>query len=209
MANSAARRLPIAALALLMLLVGWQAQQRASANHTPADKVIASGSAVEVMGPNNAVELLKGTLRTSAPADLILAVTAECSIVTDVTTVGNDSQTAFGQVRVWVTVDGSPVKVSSDDTGDSAGKVVFCNRNYTRTTSMFDDEDATIATFIKTREANAFNWLRLNLGAGTHTIVVMAELTKTESSDQAHAEAAVGKRTLIVQPAKLANDATI
>lgn len=206
----AARRGPIGTVALLLaavLLGAYLSGPRANATHAPANKVIADGSAVEVFGPAETVTLLSATMKTSTTADLVFQVTAECSLVTDVTTVGNDMQSAFGQVKVWVELDGQPVRVSDDD-GDEPGKVVFCNRAYSRTTSMFDDEDATIATFFRTRAANAFNWLALNVGNGIHTITVKAELTE-EATNNAVAEAAVGKRTLIVEPTKLANDATI
>lgn len=195
----------VALVLVLALMLGWQTVDRAGATHQPANKVSAAGSTTEVMGPGQAVPILKGTLRTATPEDLILAVTAECSIVTNLTTVGNDDQRAFGQVRLWVTINDKPVAVSgtSDD-----GKVVFCNRAYRRQTVNFEDEDATIATFLSTRAANAFNWLALNVGAGVHSLIVWAELTE-EATDRAIAEAVVGKRTMIVEPTKLANDATI
>src|SRR2546428_4014392 len=88
----------------------------AKATHMPADKVAASGSTVEVVGPGESVTLLSGTMRTSSPEDLIFNVTAECSIVTNLTTVGNDTSSAFGQVRIWVELDGTAVPVSGDDT---------------------------------------------------------------------------------------------
>lgn len=199
----------VAFAAVVAVAVVLVARDQAVATHAPADKVAVSGSAVEVMGPGEEVTLLTAKLRTSTPTDLLLDVSAECSIVTNVTTVGNDDQRAFGQVRVWVEVGdegqaGEPVKVAS---GDPDGKVVFCNRAYRRQTTLFDDEDATIATFLSTRTANAFNWAQLNVGKGIKEIVVKAELTE-EATDKAVAEAAVGKRTLIVQPAKLANDAS-
>jgi hypothetical protein len=206
----AAHRRPIGvgvALLVFVLLLVYLSGPRANATHAPADKVTANGSTVEVFGPAETVTLLTATLKTSTTADLVLQVTAECSLVTDVTTVGNDMQSAFGQVKVWVELDGIPVLVSSDDTSDP-GRVVFCNRAYSRTTSMFDDEDATIATFFRTRAANAFNWLAMNVGNGIHTITVKAELTE-EATSNAVAEAAVGKRTLIIEPTKLANDASI
>lgn len=61
---------------------------------------------------------------------------------------------------------------------------------------------------MSTRQANAFNWLALNIGSGVHTLDVKAELTQ-EATDRAVAEAVIGNRTVIVEPTKLANDATI
>jgi len=119
-----------------------------------------------------------------------------------------------------VEIDGKVVPVSGDDTATGepgtpievgqaeAGHVVFCNRAYGMTTTNFDDEDATIAMFNRTRSANAFNWLSLNLGSGSHTIKVYGGLT-TEVEGNALAKALVGKRTLIAEPTKMANDAVI
>ncbi len=175
----------------------------AAAEHEPANKVSASGSTIEVAGPQEEIVLLSETVKTSKPTDLILSVSLECSIVTNVTTVGNDTSYANGHLEVWIEIDGQPVLVSADD--EDGGHVVFCNRSYQRSTSMFDDEDATIETFFDTRTANAFNWMALDVGSATHTIEVKGRLAQ-EASDNAEAEVVVGDRTLIVEPTKSAND---
>lgn len=148
----------------------------------------------------------------------------ECSIFTRLITGpssdgGTDTATASGHIRAWVEIDGKIVPVNSTASplepvpaaGDDTDKVTFCNRTYSRTVTDAEDpldgqdiED----DFIATKDANAFNWLRLNMGAGKHTIVVKASLVQATSGD-ATAEAAIGNRSLIVQPAKLANDASI
>ena len=178
----------------------------AVAEHQPADKVSASGSTTEIAGPQEEITIMSETVRTSTPSDLILGVTAECALVTNVTTVGNDDQEAIGDVKVWVEIDGEPVPISADDTED--GQVTFCNRAYRRKTSLFNDEDATIETFFRTRAANGFNWLALNVGNGVHTIEVKATLDE-EATSGAQAEAVIGNRTLIVEPTKAANDEVV
>ena len=194
------------------------------ANHLPADKVVASGSKLVVTGPNVEASILSATLRTSKPTDLMLAVSMECSIFTRLVTGpssdgGTDSATASGHIRAWVEVDGQIVPVNSmasptspiPPAGGDSDKVTFCNRTYSRTVTdaenPLDGQDIE-DDYIATKDANAFNWLRLNMGAGVHTIVVKAALVQTTSGD-ATAEAAIGNRSLIVEPAKLANDATI
>ena len=109
--------------------------------------------------------------------DLILSVTLECSILTTVTNVGTSTATATGQVRAWTEVDGQIVPVQS------------------------------ISQYQATKNANAFNWLRQNVGAGQHTITVKADLSS--SAMNGTAEAIVGNRTLVVDPTKMANDAVI
>ena len=70
------------------------------------------------------------------------------------------------------------------------------------------DGDDTIQLYLKTRAAHAFDWVRLNLGSGIHVIEVKAQLT-AQATGMGTAKALVGKRTLVAQPAKLANDASI
>ncbi|HEX7166183.1 MAG TPA: hypothetical protein VF230_04295 [Acidimicrobiales bacterium] len=188
-------------------LLGVISSQAVNATHEPADKVSASGSAGIVVSPGSNVTLMSERIRTSSPSDLILGVTAECVITTELTTVGNDLETAEAQVRIWIEVDGVVVPVSADDTADP-GKVTFCDRLDERETTVFDDEDATIRTLQRTGNANGFNWLKLNTGSGIHTIEVKADLTHA-ATDGADALAAVGKRTLIIEPVKAANDETI
>lgn len=181
----------------------------AASNAQPADKMAVSGSAISISQPGEDVVLLTGSMKTSSPEDAVVTVSLECDILTSVTTVGNDDQSAFGQVQVWVTIDGHVVPVSGDDAGADAGKVVFCNRAHQQTTSGFAfDKNATIKTFLQTRSANSFQWTTLDLGAADHVIEVHALLTQT-ATNNAVAKAVVGKRSLTVEPTKLANNAVI
>jgi hypothetical protein len=194
-------------MALVALILGGT--QGVFATHEPADKVSAAGSTGVVAAPGQSVTLLQDQIKTAKPTDLILSVTAECTITTELTTVGNDNQFSSGLVRVWVEIDGKPVPVSQDDNvaGD-VGKVNFCDRLEERETTLFDDEDATIRTLQRVGQSAGFNWMALDVGAAVHTITVKADLTTTASQD-ASALAAVGKRTLIIEPTKAANDEAI
>lgn len=203
---------------LLLVLIAMVAVQglRAGADHQPADKVVAAGSKLVVMGPGDSVDILNATLRSSSPSDLLIGVSLECSIFTRLVTGpsekgASDTAAATGDVKVWVELDGVVVPVSGDRPGDDSDKVTFCNRAYQRTVT--DAEDPTDGQdieddFIDTKAANAFDWITLNLGNGIHTIVVKATLTE-ETIGDATAEAAIGNRTLVVEPSKLANDAAI
>lgn len=125
-----------------------------------------------------------------------------------------------------------------------AGRVVFCNRatrmkteNIEATTegpnagltgdpteTADQEDDIVIRSYNRSREANAFNWGALNVGAAYDEpyngnnivdIVVYARLaTSLRDADnqdstpgEVMAMAAVGKRTLYVEPVKMANDA--
>lgn len=196
-------------VALVALAVGGL--PFAGATHSPADKVAVAGSTLEVMtapiaegATSERHTLLAGSLRTSSPTDLILQVTAECALLTDVTNVGNSDSQSTAQVKIWIEIDEQPVGV----TGGDNGEVVFCNRAFRVVITDLDDEDATFQHFLRTRAANAFNWITLNVGSGIHSIAVLAQLEATVTG-AGMAQAIVGKRTLVVEPTKLANDASI
>jgi hypothetical protein len=182
--------------------------------------------------------LMKGQIRYSNPTDLRISVTSECALWTNTATTGNDDSEAKARVEMWVTLDGKTVPVSTDDPNadntstdpaDPAGpgKVVFCNRANRMKTENVDDNDLIIRSFQRTREANGFNWGALNVGAnydspvnGNNLIDVEVHarladsLTDTQTSDNnaaidsPFAKAGVGKRTLFVEPVKMAQQAT-
>ena len=186
----------------------------------PANKAVASGGKVQVVAPQTAVTLLTATMRTSSPQDLILNVSMECSILTQlVTNNDNGSATASGEVRAWVEFDGKIVPINDVSSpgdrkpgiGDDTDQVVFCNRVYSRTVT--DQEDPTdgideISDYIRTKSANSFQWVLMNAGNGIHTVTVKATLT-TSTVGNATAEAFVGNRTLVVEPVHMANNASI
>lgn len=190
-------------------------------NAQPADKVTVAGSTIEHMTAGHAtVTLFDATVKTSSPTDLLIEVNAECALWTEVTVVDDDDTNtpnvdvphseSEARVKIWAVFDGQTVLVSSDDTRDP-GRVVFCDRIHGMTLDENDgDEDnETISNYLRTRSANSFSWIRLNTGSGTHTLKVFAQLDAQVNMGEGSAEAAVGKRTLVVEPVKLANNASI
>lgn len=189
----------------------------AIATHDPANKPAASGSQLdtEFLAEGEEVTVLREHVKTSNPTDLILQLTSECSILTDITTTGNsgaDGSTAVGQIRYSILIDGSPVPVSQDDV--EKGEVVFCDRAHRQTTAQFDDNDAKISQFLRTRTANAFNWMALNVGSGEHDIEVRARFERTNNEGDLptgtnRSEGVVGARTLVIEPVHAANDEVV
>ena len=205
------------------MIIGGLLVPGATASHEPANKVAAAGSDVESVDGEEVV--LSETVKISSPFDLMLQLTAECSIITELSTGGDaaDSSSAFGSVRMHVEIDGTPVPVASDDTNTAGeddvtdndstiGEVTFCNRAYGR--SVEDTEgDGDVDReddYIRTRTANAFNWLALDVGflydkplEGQQNnevlIEVIADYDTAETGD-AIADAFVGSRTLIAEP---------
>ncbi len=200
------RKTLVAAAALLMLAVPLVTGATDGVSNA-ANKTSAAGSTVEFLSDpvtggalSASKTVLATTIKTSSPQDLIFSVTLECALWTSVQTVGNDVSESTSRVEVTVLFDGVAVPVSG--AGDD-GKVVFCDRVHRQTTTLFDDENATIENYLATRSANAFNWLLPDVGHGLHTVQVVADLTG-EATDNAVTQAAVGHRTLIVEPTHLA-----
>ncbi len=208
--------LALVATALIYTLGGV-----AQAHHQPADKVAATAGVDDIafVGEGQTELLLTETFRTSTTSDLLLQVASECSIATTVTTVGDDDETARGQLRYFMTIstDGGqerPVGVTTTSTSTTTsvdhdeGEVVFCDRRYQRQTSLFgnDDQSHTIETFMNTRTANAFNWVELNAGKGIHTVKLYATYSDEDTTDGGKSAGVVGRRTLIIEPVKMKND---
>ena len=246
----------LGALLLAATLFTAYTAQSAIADHEPAMKAGAAGDDLQATAADEKpIALLSETMRVSSPEDLIIQVTSECSILTSLLTgdganastsgdEASDSAFAFGQVKMFVTVDGTRVPVAVNDTAtspgddstdkDDLGEVVFCNRAYQRTvTDSEDDEDGldTQDDFIRTRTANAFNWLAFDTGVnydspanGNNVIHVILwgefdkepEACATDDADDARtplgrtcAEALVGSRTMIIEPIRVSNHEVI
>jgi hypothetical protein len=112
------------------------------------------------------------------------------------------------------------------------GRVVFCNRANRMKTESMPDDNMVIRSFSRTRDANGFNWGALNAGtaqsAGGYDspangnnildIEVHARLADSLTDDNTadnnpaiqspFAKAAVGKRTMFVEPVHMATDAS-
>lgn len=193
---------------------GALAQTNEPANKTSA--MIARGDIVFATS-GQPVLIAEELVKTSKPTDLLLSVTAESSIITQVKTMGSEMQSADGKLEVYIAIDGnivngpapSPVGPGNPPHGDTAA-VVFANQAYRRTTSLgLDDTQDTIETYLKTKHASGFNWMAFNVGSGTHRIQVFAQYTETETSPQATAQGVIGNRSLIVQPVKSAVRETV
>lgn len=236
---SSTRRAPKVALAILLAmatLIVFTVSNSMAAN--PANKVVAAGATDELvyLQPGGGPEtILTAKMKTSKPTDLMLMVAAECEIFTQFSRDGKTSiNSAAGTVRIWVEVDGKIVPIQStstppqDPNAQPAGdpledSAVFCQRDesYSKT-----DKDnlcnletgdmngcETESWFLRNRTANAFNWVRLNTGSGNHVLEVVAEVdlssTAQGATDTSNITAAIGNRTFIVEPTKMANDAVI
>src|SRR5439155_26086951 len=98
-----------------------------------------------------------------SPTDLTTKVNGVCALWTNVSSPDGLAQ---ANVKVLVEMDGAPVPVTSDPAqgGPDDGKVVLCNREF-EVVSLVGD----LQLFLRTRAAQAFNWVTLNVGSGIHT----------------------------------------
>jgi hypothetical protein len=240
---------PLVALLLAAtLFAAYSVGTMAFATHQPADKVNAVGDDLDIMGPGDNIVILEETMRVSSPSDLLLQVTAECSILTALVNPGSstggasDTQNVEGTVKIYITVDGNRVPVAYNDSptdasgtpSDDFGEVVFCNREYQRTIADREEDEGGSPggdgydeerDYIRTRTANAFNWVALNSGfdydVGNDNVLdikVWAEFERTNDEacpfedgapTETCSEAFVGSRTLIVEPVHAQNDETV
>lgn len=203
-------------LAAFVLVAGLVAAfvvvQGAQADHTPADKVVSTGAQLDDFNqPTGDHTLMEVGLRSSTPSDLMITVSLECTILTNlVTNTDNPNAKAEARILGWIEI----TDLSGSVFPTSDGKVTFCDRVYER--RMTDNDGGGLdqeADYIRTKSAHAFTWIALNLGKGLHTVEFHVEL---EDSDTACvvstgpaattcSDAIVGNRTLVVEPTKLSS----
>jgi hypothetical protein len=227
--------LVVSVAALAAVVVGSQAV----ATHSPADKVVASGASLSRVDEGTNQTILSANIKSSKPSDLMIHVSAECAVETrhfrDGKMTNNEAE---GTARLWVEIDGKivPIQAASSPpqdpgaqpAGGDRDKVTFCHR-----AEGYDKADGnplciesttgppptpamgceTEEWFQNTKSANAFNWVRLNVGSGDHTVTLKADVTElagsTTPGEVSEAEAYIGNRTMIIEPTKMANDTLI
>ena len=169
----------------------------------PADKSTTTGSNVARVPSASDTVLLSTCLRTSTPEDLVLQVTLECSILTQVSTTGTSFAEAQGTITVWVTVDGNKVPVDhTQPATDANSKVTYCHRDAQQTFTDETGGNDMLTEYLDTKDANGFNWANFDTGDGIHLVQVHATLT-TSTAGSAIASGYVGNRTLVIDPTKV------
>lgn len=170
--------------------------------------------------------IASASLKTATPKDLVVMFSEECSLYTEVRLKsGSTGSVSESQVRaaqsIWLEVDGKIVPIGAGDDG----KVTMCDRTYNISTNILDQiqklcsavgaidstttcDESYFNSFIDTKDAHGWNWVVLNLGAGEHTVKVHSEFVDEEGViGDGTASVAVGKRSLIILPQNLSNDA--
>ena len=200
----AALALAAALVLLAAVLLAVSFRDQALATHEPADHVAAAASDVVEVGPGAQRVLLSERIRTSAPADLLLQLTAECGVFFRWNeTPPADRDDLRGVVRVWIEIDGVPVPVQTP--GDD-GRVSLCDRFFDRRAVRTGNIESVQSNEL---QANGFNWIRVNASPGLHEVVVKADLIERTREADNDVTAFVGRRTLIVEPVKMPVDQSV
>ncbi len=201
------------AVSTLLVFTAWTGE----AFGQGANKIAVAASTISVFNPATPTVILNTTVKTSTNADLLLGLTAMCTIgVSDFqvlasSTAPSSVQNAEAVVMAWVEVDGTPVPVSGTDNG----RVALCRLQRNESTFKafsFAVEKTIVDSLIQaTTTANGFNWIVRNVGNGTHSVkakVVLQQMTfggfSTPSfgfvNSPPMVQGAVGKRTLVIEP---------
>lgn len=175
-----------------------------------ANKMASSSDSVDVFeGVADTKAILDASVKLSTPMDMIVSLTMECALWTEVIvhdepSMGPTNSRAETRIVAWPEVD-----------GEAAGpEVVFCDRVreielIEQFTGEDDDNDnLTMRDYMATRSANAFNWLLFNPLAGAADnvidVVIQARMEQSVTEDsQNTAYGAVGARTLVLNPVRL------
>jgi hypothetical protein len=185
----------------LALLLALAISTPVFAQNVASQKAYFGSSSTEILGPAGD-RILHGYIKTSGVGDLLIGVSMECALWTrTITKVTKGGSTATSSSRAAVNV---TVKINGNEA--VPGQVVYCDReqivSLTFSSLTVEVTDAiTLDLFLKTKNANHFNFYGLNPGSGVHHIEVFADsLVQADANTPSDStRAVVGKRTLLVE----------
>lgn len=213
----------VLALSLLAATPAFAASAKFTAN---VSGVALASPTLATNDANGFSPVLKGQIHTGTPKDLLIGVSLETSLLTDTLVSSSkgvkDTSTAEAGIEVKVLVDGIEA---------APGVVVFDKRKqqlsatlggyYTGCTDANGDGIIDVTTecqlapeeielLLDTTAAHHFNFIQANLGAGDHTVVVLAKVSNAtaSASGSASATALLGKGSLSVEEVQAINSPT-
>ena len=195
----AKKTLAVSLLAVVGML--WAAPT-AHAQNVASQKAYFGSGTTEILNPNGGV-VLSGYMKTSNVGDLLIGFSMECALWTSTSTTatkggGKTTSTARAAVNVTAYVDGVAAE---------PGQVVYCDRQQTvslQFSSLTVEITDSIALdlFLKTKNANHFNFYRNNVGSGVHYVEIKVD-SLVSSDPNAPADpgtrAVAGKRSLVIE----------
>ncbi len=187
----------------LLAVVGmlWAAPT-AHAQNVASQKAYFGSGTTEILNPNGGV-VLSGYMKTSSVGDLLIGFSMECALWTSTSTTatkggGKTTSTARAAVNVTAYVDGVQAE---------PGQVVYCDRQQTVSLQFssltVEITDAiTLDLFLKTKNANHFNFYRNNVGSGVHYVEIKVDSivsSDPNASVDPGTRAVAGKRSLVIE----------
>ncbi len=174
----------------------------AHAQNVASQKAYFGSGQTEILNPNGGV-VLSGYMKTSSVGDLLIGFSMECALWTSTSTTATKggartTSTARAAVNVTVYVDGAQAE---------PGQVVYCDRQQTVSLQFssltVEVTDAiTLDLFLKTKNANHFNFYRNNVGSGVHYVEVKVDsIVSPDPNAPADpgTRAVAGKRSLVIE----------
>ena len=170
--------------------------------------------------------ILEGDVKVSMNEDVVANVSVECGLFTDTTVKSKggtkDTSNAQAMVRMQVSYTDADGVVRTSDPGE----VIFCSRSQTLMAKFggimescedlngdgvitFDEcifTEEELRLMLETVNANAFNFIQLDLPVGVHHIDVQAQLSTSTSweAGAADARAWIGKGSVAISEVKFA-----
>jgi hypothetical protein len=172
-------------------------------------------------------DVMKTTIKTSKISDLFIDASLVTGLYTSTSVSGNGSgstskATAMGGVKVRVLLDGKPALAYPDSTGEGVtfdqriqtmtgnlGYIFtdcFANGGSTATGCTLTPEQVSIA--LDTTSAHSFNFIALNVGTGTHTLTVQAQVNTDANGSNggvAISNALYGLGSVTIEAVRLVN----
>jgi len=195
----AKKTLVVSLLAVVGML--WTAPT-VHAQNVASQKAYFGSGTTEILNPNGGV-VLSGYMKTSSVGDLLIGFSMECALWTSTSTTatkggGKTTSTARAAVNVTAYVDGVQAE---------PGQVVYCDRQQTVSLQFSSltveiTDSITLDLFLRTKNANHFNFYRNNVGSGVHYVEIKVD-SIVSSDPNAPADpgtrAVAGERSLVIE----------
>ena len=173
------------------------------AQNVASQKAYFGSGTTEILNPKGDL-VLSGQIKTSTVGDLLIGYSMECALWTATSNTatkggGKTTSTSRAAVNVTAYVDGVAAE---------PGQVVYCDREQTVnlqfSSNTVEVTDAiTLELFLKTKNANHFNFYQNNVGSGVHTVEIYVDSSvNTDPSSPTvdnGTRAVVGKRSLVIE----------
>jgi len=195
----AKRTLVVSLLAAVGML--WAAPT-VHAQNVASQKAYFGSGTTEILNPNGGV-VLSGYMKTSSVGDLLIGFSMECALWTSTSTTatkggGRTTSTARAAVNVTAYVDGVAAE---------PGQVVYCDRQQTvglqfSSLTVEVTDAITLDLFLKTKNANHFNFYRNNVGSGVHYVEIKVDSIVSSDPNapvDPGTRAVAGKRSLVIE----------